>query len=80
MSYADTAACALKYAQAEQQLAGDARLLTAESLLRSRLALAECLLAAGWMPTVDEAASSALDRALLAEPCEALKAAVTDTE
>ena len=38
MTYVDIAACALKYAEAEQQVIGDTGLPSVESLLRARLA------------------------------------------
>jgi hypothetical protein len=68
-SYDDIAACAARYAEARRHLvAADESLQDYEAVLRSRVALAECLIASGWTPPEDVQHLLALDRQLLAEP------------
>jgi hypothetical protein len=73
-NYDDIAACAVRYAAARAELAGDiASLGDYEAVLRTRVALAECLIAGGWLPPEEVQQLLALDRQLLAEPPGAME-------
>ena len=68
-SYDDIAACAVQYAAARAELAADTEALhDYEAVLRTRVALAECLIAGGWLPPEEVQHLLTLDRQLLAEP------------
>ena len=68
-AYDEIAACAAEYSSARERLAADTDALTDyEAVLRTRVALAECLLRAGWTPPQETQHFLMLDRQLLAEP------------
>ena len=68
-NYMEIAACAAEYSSALERLAADTDALADyEAVLRARVALAECLLRAGWTPPQKTQDFLMLDRRLLAEP------------
>jgi hypothetical protein len=68
-NYEEIAACAAEYSSALERLAADTDALADyEAVLRARVALAECLLRAGWTPPQKTQHFLMLDRQLLAEP------------
>jgi hypothetical protein len=68
-NYEEIAACAGEYSSARERLAADTDALADyEAVLRTRVALAECLLRAGWTPPQETQDFLMLDRRLLAEP------------
>jgi hypothetical protein len=67
--YDEIAVCAAEYACARERLDTDTDALTDdEAVVRTRVALAECLLRAGWTPPQGTQHVLMLDRQLLAEP------------
>jgi hypothetical protein len=78
-SYDDLAACAARYAAAREQLteASDA-LRHFEAVLRARVTLAECLIAAGWSPPEGVEHLLAIDRQLLSESHGAIETGRVD--
>jgi hypothetical protein len=67
--YDDIADCALAYARAREALRlRDSDLTVYEAVLRTRMALVDCLIAAGWSPPVAALDLLAMDHALLNEP------------
>jgi hypothetical protein len=76
-SYDDIAECAALYAAAREQLAEESEALgDFEAVLRARVALAECLIGAGWSPPEPVEHLLALDRQLLSEPSGVLEGGV----
>lgn len=71
-NYEEIAACAAEYASARERLADV--LAEYEAVLRARVALAECLMRAGWTPPQQAQHLLMLDRQLLAEPLGSLEA------
>jgi hypothetical protein len=70
-NYEEIAACAAEYSSARERLAANTdtdALADYEAVLRTRVALAECLLRAGWTPPQETQHFLMLDRRLLAEP------------
>jgi hypothetical protein len=69
-SYDDIAACAANYSAAWTELTQDETdaLRYYETVLRARVALAECLIHAGWTPPDEATQLLSIDRQLLAEP------------
>jgi len=74
-NYDEIAACAAEYASACERLAANTDALTDyEAVLRARVALAECLVSAGWTPSEQAQHLLMFDRQLLAEPMGSLEA------
>lgn len=70
-TYDEIATCAARYAAAQAALAetgADSGLGGYEAVLQARVALASCLVAAGWTPPPNEQALLDIDRRLLAQP------------
>ena len=79
MSYDDIAECAAQYASARDRISADTHVLADyQAVLRARVALAECLLSAGWTPPQRSQHLLTLDRQLLAQPNGSIEA--LDTE
>ncbi|MGI8700823.1 MAG: hypothetical protein ACR2JU_06400 [Nocardioidaceae bacterium] len=79
-NYDEIAACAAEYASARERLAADTDALTDfEAVLRARVALAECLVRAGWTPPQQAAHLLMLDRQVLAEPLGSFEASYAQT-
>ena len=79
MSYDDIAECAAEYASARERIGADTHVLADyEAVLRARVALAECLLRAGWTPPQQTQHLLTLDRQLLAQPNGSIEALHTE--
>ena len=75
MSYDDIAECAAQYACARERIGSGTHVLADyEAVLRARVALAECLLRAGWTPPQKTQDLLTLDRQLLAQPNGSIEA------
>ena len=72
--YDDICACAVAYTKARDGMRLDDDLATYEAVLRSQIALADCLIAAGWTPPAAATDLLAMDRTLLAEPRGSMEA------
>lgn len=62
--YDEIAACAMAYAKAQEQHRHD-DLDSAEAIIAARLALAHCLIEAGWQPGPEQSEALTRDRAVL---------------
>ena len=79
MNYDDITDCAAEYASAREQIAAGTHVLADyEAVLRARVALAECLLRAGWTPQLQTQHLLTLDRQLLAQPNGSIEALHTE--